>query len=92
MYLTKQIMYDYLKGENKMAILERDVKAKMTIDLSSPMGNAWGILGLANRLGRELGIPENKLEELQEEMKSGDYENLIQVFDREFGDYVDLIR
>jgi len=27
-----------------------------------------------------------------EEMMSGDYENLIEVFGRDFGDYVDLIR
>jgi hypothetical protein len=26
------------------------------------------------------------------EMMSGDYENLLKVFDREFGDFVDLIR
>ena len=31
-------------------------------------------------------------EQLLSDMKSDDYENLISVFDRHFGDYVDLIR
>lgn len=46
------------------------------------------------KLAREakLPIPPSPLDILIEEMMSGDYENLIKVFDREFGDFVTLYR
>ncbi len=40
-----------------------------------------------NRQGVEKDWPS-----ILERMKSSDYENLIKVFDEEFGDYVDLER
>lgn len=59
------------------------------IDLTGPQGNAFNLLGLANKLGKQLGIDTK---ELQANMMSGDYENLIQEFDKAFGDYVTLER
>tara|TARA_R110001599_G_scaffold1706_2_gene8407 strand:- start:999 stop:1214 length:216 start_codon:yes stop_codon:yes gene_type:complete len=59
------------------------------IDLTGPDGNAFNLLGLANKLGKQLGIDTK---ELQANMMSGDYENLIQEFDKAFGDYVTLER
>jgi len=35
---------------------------------------------------------KEELEKVMTEMKTSDYENLIEVFDRNFGDYVDLER
>ena len=61
----------------------------IVIDLTGPNGNAFYLLGLANRLNR-MGF--NKDEGLLERMKSGDYENLIQEFDKAFGDIVILER
>ena len=58
-------------------------------DLTGPQGNAFNLLGLANKLGKQLGIDTK---ELQANMMSGDYENLIQEFDKAFGDYVTLER
>jgi len=59
------------------------------IDLTGPDGNAFNLLGLANKLGKQLGIDTK---ELQANMMSGDYENLIQEFDKAFGNYVTLER
>lgn len=59
------------------------------IDLTGPQGNAFALMGYAQSLGRQLGFDTD---EIIEEMKSGDYENLVSVFDRFFGDYVILER
>ncbi len=65
-----------------------DIKKK-EIDLSGPEGNAFVLLGYAERLAKDLSFDCRKI---QEEMMSGDYENLIRVFDNYFGEYVDLVR
>ena len=59
------------------------------IDLTGPDGNAYAILGLAKRLCRELDIP---FKPLMNKMTSGDYENLIKVFDDKFGSFATLYR
>lgn len=64
----------------------------MIVDLTGPDGNAWALLGLARRLSIELNLDEKMRARIQHQMKSGDYENLIQVFDRYFGDHVILER
>lgn len=72
-----------------MAILEKPKTKGITIDLTSPQGNAFYLLGTANNLAKQLGL--NGVE-IMTEMKSGDYENLINVFDNYFGDIVTLYR
>jgi len=68
----------------------RDRIASTTvIDLTGPQGNAFFLLGQAGQYARQLGLDGNQI---IDEMKSGDYENLVQVFDRYFGDYVILER
>jgi hypothetical protein len=59
------------------------------IDLTGPQGNAFFLLGQAEQYARQLGIDSDQI---IEEMKSGDYENLVAVFDRYFGNYVILER
>jgi hypothetical protein len=59
------------------------------IDLTGPDGNAFAILGLAKRLCKEFDIP---FKPLMEKMTSGDYENLIKVFDDKFGSFVTMYR
>jgi tRNA U54 and U55 pseudouridine synthase Pus10 len=46
-------------------------------------------LSLAKDLSKQLGKDDKKI---TEEMKSGNYENLLKVFDREFGNFVTLYR
>ena len=70
-------------------IREKQPKSEIVIDLTGPEGNAFVILGYANRFAKQLGYDANKI---REEMTSGDYENLINVFDSYFGDFVILER
>ena len=62
---------------------------QLEIDLTGPDGNAFILLGYAKRFGRELGLD---VAQIQSEMTSGDYENLINVFDKNFGEFVTLYR
>lgn len=72
-----------------MAILEKPKTNGIEIDLTGPQGNAFFLLGTATKLARQLGLNDV---EIMEEMKSGDYENLLQVFDKHFGSIVTLYR
>jgi len=62
---------------------------KIEINLNGPQGNAYYLLGIATRLAKQL----NKDPELiKKEMMESDYEYLLKVFEREFGELVDLYR
>lgn len=69
----------------------RDKKIKndqLIVDLTGPAGNAFVLIGYAKEWGKSLGYSKDKIQEITSEMMSGDYEHLLQVIDREFGDYV----
>jgi hypothetical protein len=72
-----------------MAILKKPTESGITIDLTGPQGNAFYLLGTAKNLAKQLEL--NGLE-IMEEMQSGDYENLVEVFDKHFGNIVTLYR
>ena len=59
------------------------------INLTGPQGNAFFLLGTARNLAKQLGLNSS---EILDEMRSGDYENLLEVFDSYFGDFVTLYR
>ncbi len=59
------------------------------IDLTGPDGNAFYLIGTARKLSKQLGLDT---EAIQTEMMKGDYENLIKVFDKHFGEFVTLYR
>lgn len=61
----------------------------MEIDLTGPQGNAYVLMGIAEQLAKELDKDDTAI---IAEMKSSDYEHLLNVFDREFGEYVVLYR
>lgn len=75
-----------------MAILTDPPAGKQVIDLAGPDGNAYFLLGVARNYGRLFGWDRAKMEQVVTEMKSGDYENLIQTFDKYFGEMCDLVR
>lgn len=62
---------------------------ELVIDLTGPDGNAYALMAYASRFCKQLGLDSD---EVISEMKSGDYENLIEVFDRYFGTFVILER
>jgi hypothetical protein len=66
-------------------------RGPVIIDLTGPDGNAFALMAYAKRFATQLGW-KDKGEALISEMMSGDYENLLQVFDNAFGDYVILER
>jgi hypothetical protein len=72
-----------------MAILNKTRMGKRQIDISGPDGNAYALMGHAENLAKQLGIDDKVI---IEDMKSGDYEHLLEVFDKNFGSVVDLVR
>ena len=59
------------------------------IDLTGPDGNAYYLLAQAENMARRMNLNSAMI---LDQMRAGDYENLVQVFDRYFGDYVILER
>lgn len=70
-------------------IKQKVEKSGIEIDLTGPNGNAFYLLGTAGNLAKQLGLNSK---EIQSEMMKGDYENLINVFDKHFGHFVTLYR
>jgi hypothetical protein len=70
-------------------IRKKQPQTEIVIDLTGPDGNAFVLMGYARRLARQIGIDPKPI---IEEMMSGNYENLLEVFDRNFGDFVILER
>ena len=62
------------------------------IDLTGPDGNAFVLMGYAKRFGKQVGMSNSYINEMLEKMMSSDYENLVKVFDDEFGSVVTLLR
>jgi hypothetical protein len=73
-------------------IRKKKENREIVIDLTGPQGNAFVLLGMANDFGKQLGWDPKKRGDINAEMMAGDYENLLQVFDREFGSFVILER
>jgi hypothetical protein len=61
----------------------------VVIDLSGPDGNAFVLMGLASRWAKQLGRDPKPI---LRDMQAGDYENLLAVLDREFGEWVTFER
>lgn len=64
-------------------------QTEIVIDLTGPQGNAYVLLRYAKDYAKQLGL---NFDTVMTEMMSSDYENLIQVFDHYFGDFVVLER
>ena len=74
-------------------IKSKEYKNKgIEIDLTGPQGNAYYLLGLASRWSKELQFSDSYSEDMLEIMICSDYENLVKVFDDEFGSIVTLYR
>jgi hypothetical protein len=70
-------------------IRDKQPQQEIVIDLTGPDGNAFALLAYAKRFAQQFDLDFNKI---KDEMTSGDYENLIQVFDDYFGEIVILER
>ena len=65
---------------------------KLEIDLSGEQGNAFYLLGLVDRLGKQLSIPKKVREDIKMTMMLGNYDDLIKTFDIWFGEIVILYK
>jgi len=72
-----------------MTIREKQPRSEIVIDITGPDGNAFVLMGHAKRFANQLGLDA---EAIINEMTSGDYENLLRVFDNNFGNFVTLER
>lgn len=71
-------------------IVKRPVnKDYLVVDLTGPDGNAFYLIGLTKKLCQTFGMSH---ESIVNDMMSGDYEHLVNVFDRNFGSFVTLYR
>ena len=68
---------------------KEEKKGPIVIDLTGPDGNAFVLMGYAKRFAKQLDLDADVI---IKEMQSGDYENLLQVFDNYFGAFVILER
>lgn len=72
-----------------MALIENvDHNPRLIIDLSAPEGNAFCLLGIAQRYAAQIGLDWPAI---NADMTSGNYKHLVETFDKHFGDFVDLI-
>ena len=71
------------------SIKEKNSKSKIEIDLTGPDGNAFTLMGYASDLCKQLGM--NKTPILND-MMSGDYEHLLSVMEKHFGNYIIMYR
>jgi hypothetical protein len=70
-------------------IRKKQPRTEIVIDLTGPDGNAYHMMAHANSFAKELGMDGSAI---INEMKSGDYENLVSVFDKHFGAFCILER
>ena len=70
-------------------IRTKQPKSEIIIDLTSEDGNAFTLIGMARNLAKRMGKDPDAI---SGEMMAGDYEHLLSVFDREFGEHVILER
>ena len=70
-------------------IREKTIPHDIIIDLDGPDGNAFVLLAYAKSLSKKLNMQYGPIADA---MMSGDYENLLEVFDKHFGGLVILER
>ena len=70
---------------------KQETNQPIIIDLTGPDGNAFALMAYARRFATQLGW-KDRGSALIENMMDGDYENLLEVFDNAFGEFVILER
>ena len=60
------------------------------IELQGPQGNAFALMAYADDFLRQMGR-RDEFRAMRTDMMSGDYDNLIRIFEENFGEYVTLV-
>ncbi len=69
-------------------MIRRKKERKPVINLDGPDGNAFALMAYAKRFAKDMGYVSD--EAILNNMRSGDYTNLVRTFDKYFGEYVIL--
>ena len=69
-----------------------NLKYRVEINLNGPDGNAFALMRKAKYLGVKLDLSKDEIDSIVKEMMSGDYDNLVEVFKRNFGQLVKLVK
>lgn len=69
----------------------RDSKLGLCIDISGEDGNAYCLMGYYKNYAYQLDHSKEHINKTLEEMMSGDYENLLDIFERELGTVITLV-
>ena len=72
-----------------MIVKKQKTKGKIKIDLTGPDGNVFMLIGMASRWAKQMGLNAS---EISAEMMSGDYEHLLSVMEKHFGDHIIMYR
>jgi hypothetical protein len=68
---------------------------RIEIDLTGPNGNAFALMGIARNIAKQLdraGANDIEIDVIIKDMMSGDYEHLLEVMEKNFGDYIIMYR
>ena len=74
-----------------MTVKRKSGLERPVIDLDGPQGNAFFLMGQVKNYGRQLKYGNVYLDGILTRMKSGDYYNLVSVFNEAFGEFVDIV-
>ena len=72
--------------------IKSKIHAKIEINIRGSNGNSFYLIAMAGQIGKGLGYDTEKVGQIISQMVSGDYENLVKVFEESFGDHVKLYR
>lgn len=70
-------------------IKNKKVGGMIEVDLTGPAGNAYCLIGYAKDWSKQLGLDWDTIDN---ELTSGDYEHLLEVMEKYFGDFVIFYR
>ncbi len=62
-----------------MSSINAQDEKRPRVELLGQDGNAFNIMGLCHKAARKAGWTKEKIEAVMKEMKSGDYDHLLQV-------------
>lgn len=76
--------------------IDEKTRLPLEIDLTGPNGNAFALIGIAKDLGKLLnkrrGAQYFDTKAIASDMMSGDYEHLLDVMEKNFGDLIVMYR
>lgn len=62
------------------------------IDLTGAEGNAYALIAYVKRISYLIGLSEEEIKAIIKEMRSDNYENLIKLFNDNFGEFIIFYR